>query len=326
MSLVSIIVCIYNTEQFIQKCAESLFKQTLEDIEFIFVNDCTPDNAIQVLQDTMEHFPRRKSQSHIIHLEKNGGLENARKIGLANAHGKYIQYIDSDDYIEADMIERMYKMAVDTKADIVACDLVIELAGNKQQYITEYVSTNPSEWFRDMLINDKSNGFLANKLYKRDLFQKVKTYIHPISYLEDFSLNLQLYYYAQKIVHIPTAFYHYVKINSTAITASKNRKHFEDIHEFWKRAIDFMKDQGIYKQYAKLIPQIQIVQKANLMLDTKDRSLRKTYRDMFPEVDFHQYTSHLRLGQKIVLWLVEHNLYYASSLLRWLLITKAKLQ
>ncbi len=97
---VSIIVPIYNVEKYIERCAVSLFEQDFEDIEYIFVNDCTPDNSVEILEKVIEKYPNRKSHLKIVHHKENKGLGSARNTGLEQATGNYILHIDSDDWCE----------------------------------------------------------------------------------------------------------------------------------------------------------------------------------------------------------------------------------
>ena len=111
MPKVSIVIPIYNVEKYIIKCAKSLFEQTLDDIEYIFVNDCTPDNSIKVLLEVLEQYPNRKQQVKIITHKINLGAAIARKNGILAATGKYIIHCDGDDWTAPDMYQRLYEKA-----------------------------------------------------------------------------------------------------------------------------------------------------------------------------------------------------------------------
>ncbi|MCS2388759.1 glycosyltransferase family 2 protein [Bacteroides thetaiotaomicron] len=111
--LVSVIVPIYGVEPYIEKCARSLFEQSLENMEFIFVNDCTPDKSVEILRQVIEDYPRRYLQIQIIEHEENRGLAMARNSGLLIAKGEYIIHCDSDDWVELDMYEEMYEKALE---------------------------------------------------------------------------------------------------------------------------------------------------------------------------------------------------------------------
>ena len=112
---VSIIVPVYNVEKYIAKCLDSLIAQTLKDIEIIVVNDGSKDNSQKVIDEYVKKHPEL-----VISLTKdNGGLSDARNFGIPYAKGKYVCFVDSDDYIEHDSIERMYIKAIETQSDIV---------------------------------------------------------------------------------------------------------------------------------------------------------------------------------------------------------------
>ena len=119
---VSILVPIYNVENFISRCLESLFSQTYSNIEYVFVNDCTPDNSMTILSDMLQKYPSRATMVKIINNPENQGIAIVRNTLLENATGEYILFVDSDDWIEKDMVENLVERATSTDADIVGCD------------------------------------------------------------------------------------------------------------------------------------------------------------------------------------------------------------
>lgn len=100
---VTIIIAVYNCEKYLNTCARSLFEQTLDGIEYIFVNDATPDDSIIILNSIIEEYPTRKPFVKIINMDKNGGVSKARRIGVENATGEYVIHADSDDWVDRDM-------------------------------------------------------------------------------------------------------------------------------------------------------------------------------------------------------------------------------
>ena len=121
---VSIIVPIYNVEKYIEKCATTLLEQDYNNIEYIFVNDCTPDSSMKILKDIIERYPNRKDDIKIINNIKNSGSSLTRKYGLDASNGKYVLFVDSDDWINIDMVSKMYNAAESNDADIVCCDMI----------------------------------------------------------------------------------------------------------------------------------------------------------------------------------------------------------
>ena len=109
MPKVSVIVPIYNVEKYIERCLRSLFEQTLDDIEYIFVNDCTPDNSMIILEKILKEYPHRIKQVKIINHEQNQGQAGARTSGMKAMTGEYMIHCDPDDWVELDMYEIMFK-------------------------------------------------------------------------------------------------------------------------------------------------------------------------------------------------------------------------
>ena len=119
MPTVSILVPIYGVEKYIEQCAETLFQQSFADIEYVFVNDCTKDRSVEILQQTIDRFPERKSQVILIQHEHNKGLGGARHTAFAASRGRYIMHVDSDDLLPLDAVEKLVKAAEKSGADIV---------------------------------------------------------------------------------------------------------------------------------------------------------------------------------------------------------------
>ena len=116
---VSVIIPIYNVKSFIGRCAATLMQQTLDEVEYIFVNDATPDESMDVLKSTLQQYPERLQQVKILTHEINKGLPEARNTGLKIATGKYIYHCDSDDFMEPNTLKQLYETAEREKADYV---------------------------------------------------------------------------------------------------------------------------------------------------------------------------------------------------------------
>lgn len=109
---VSVIIPVYNVGKFIERCARSLMEQTMDNVEYIFVDDASPDNSIQILQKVLADYPNRRDNVRILTHAENKGLPAARNTGLAVATGEYIFHCDSDDFVEPDMLEQLYGKAI----------------------------------------------------------------------------------------------------------------------------------------------------------------------------------------------------------------------
>lgn len=206
MSKVSIVVPIYGVEQYIERCARSLFEQTFDDIEYVFVNDCTKDASIEVLQSVIEDYPNRKSQIKILHHQKNQGLPQARKTGILAASGDYLINFDSDDWVDKTIIDVLYGKAIQDSADIVICDIYTTDGENHSLFKCGDEGIGKWEFFEKMC-QMKFSWSVCNKLIKRTLFADIT---FPVcNNAEDMALMLQLMAKAEKVSYIPQPLYYY---------------------------------------------------------------------------------------------------------------------
>lgn len=152
MPKVSVIIPVFGVEKYIERCARSLFEQTLDDMEFIFVNDCTKDNSIEVLKSVINEYPNRKHQVKIFSQTKNMGVSRARERGVREAKGEYIGFCDSDDWVTLDMYKKMYERATSGKGfDFIKCGHYISdgLGFNK----IKLVYTGSEDFSKDQVIS-----------------------------------------------------------------------------------------------------------------------------------------------------------------------------
>ena len=322
---VSILVPVYKVSQYIEKCATSLFEQTFQDIEFIFVNDATPDDSIEKLQKVIQRYPNRQNQISIIHHSENKGLANTRNTALEASKGNYIAVIDSDDYIDADMIEMLYNKAIEEDADIVVSDIILEYT-DREIIIYEQVSEVRADYFRDMILNEKIHSFLCDKLVRRSLYMNPNCRVpEGLNYYEDRHVMTRLCYFATKIAKVDKAFYHYVQFNSNAITKTKTRMHFENMSRFWNELDSFLKVRGEFEKYSPIMELPKVQSKINLFIDTHSSQLRKDYRSLFYDEE-KRCIKYFKRGEKLMLLLVRYRMYTVAQLFHIYLVIKHKKQ
>ena len=169
MPKVSVIVPVYGAENFIERCARSLFEQTLDDIEYIFVNDCTPDRSMEILKNVLSNYPSRRDQVKIINHEHNQGQAGARTTGMKAAAGEYMIHCDPDDWVETDMYEQLYLSAIKYKAEIVTCGIIHhEKNGTVWKSFLQYCST-PKLSLKYLYLKHHHSFSLCNKLIRTKL-------------------------------------------------------------------------------------------------------------------------------------------------------------
>lgn len=319
---VSILVPVYNVSAFIEKCAHSLFNQTFSDIEYIFVNDATPDDSIEKLLNVIEQYPQRKNQIKIIEHSENRGLASARNTALNNATGEYISVVDSDDYIEPEMIEVLYNKAIEENADIVISDMLMEHT-SKTVYLVDELSDN-NDHFSDIIKNEHSHSFLCNKLISKTLYEREDCRVpEGLNYYEDRHVMSRLFYFANKIVKVNRAFYHYVHYNTQAITKTKNRMHFENVVLFWNLLDEFLIKHNEFDKLQPIIDKAKIESKVRLMIDTHSPELRKEFATIFYEEET-RCLNHFKRGEKLMLLFIRYKLFGLAQLFHLYLLQKHK--
>lgn len=201
---VSVIVPIYNTEKFLEKCIESILNQTLKEIEIILINDGSTDNCHKICQEYVE---KNKDKIRYIN-NKNIGCSATRNLGIELAQGEYIAFVDSDDYIDKEMYEEMYNKSQELKSDIVFCGLK-----------TIYLKKNCT-WNRNIKIKENKYDYLkrkqllnnpVNKLFKKH-FLKVNNILFPLDtqFAEDIVFCFKSVILAEKIDAVEKNFYNYI--------------------------------------------------------------------------------------------------------------------
>lgn len=238
MPNISVIIPIYNVSGFIGRCVESLMRQSFRDVEYIFVDDATPDDSIAKLEAVLEKYPERKENVRILHHEKNKGLPAARNTGLAAAGGEFIFHCDSDDFVEPDMLEKMYAAAKENDADIVWCDWYLTF-GKSERYMRQPDYGSPMEALKGMLTG-KMKYNVWNKLVRRTLYAD-NSISFPAGYGmgEDMTM-MMLFACARKVIYVPEAFYHYVKLNGGAFSQTYSPRHLEELKHNVGRVCGFM--------------------------------------------------------------------------------------
>ncbi len=218
---ISLIVPIYGVEKYIADFAKSVFEQSYQNIQYLFVNDGTKDRSIDILNALIdEKYSHLKDKIQIIHKE-NGGLPSARKTGMQYASGDYVYHVDPDDWLASGAFALIAEKAAETDADVIYFDYVKEYE-KRRSFKKARQYTSKEQYIRDMY-NHKVAGSVWSKCIKLDIYKNNEVYFPQYTYGEDTYLTSQLVGYAKNIVYLDEYLYHYRKSNPGAIT-SQNRK------------------------------------------------------------------------------------------------------
>ena len=308
MPKVSVIIPVYGVEKYIERCARSLFEQTLDDIEYLFIDDCTPDKSIDVLLRLLEDYPNRKNHVIIHQMEQNSGQAKVRKWGMMNATGDYLIHCDSDDWVDSSMYEAMYDKAKNDNADIVVCDYY-EVSGDKRRRIDGKKRILKNEFLSDILCLKVASS-VCNKLIKKSLLND--SFIYPQYNMgEDLLMTVQLVNKSSKVAFVDEAYYYYINNPSSIVHDKTNRitiirNSFNNIN-----AVCEYIEHNTTGQYANELIYLKWRQRHYIIPYIKDRQTYNLYLSSFPNLSQSVYTCDLiPLKERIRTALMETNLGY----------------
>lgn len=311
---VSVIIPFFKVASFIERCAESLLTQTLADVEFIFVDDASPDSSRTLLEQVIARYPER--QTRIVTHPVNKGLPGARNTGLEAATGDFIYHCDSDDWIEADLLERMYNAAQANGADYVYCDFFLNF-GEKERYMGNPDYSDPEQMIKEGFMAGLMKYNVWNKLVRRDLYTESGIRFpegHGMG--EDMTMIL-LAAKAHRVAHVGKALYHYVKLNTNAYSNTFSQRHIDDIFFNVNRTMEGLSDWDVPEK-EKYLAFFKLNTKLPLLF-SDDRKQNRLWKEWFPEADSYLSDNrHLPFRTRMVQWLASKNLFTAVSLYRFL--------
>ena len=198
MIKVSILVPVYGVEQVIANCAETLFAQTYDELEYIFVDDCTPDHSIEVLQQVLQKYPERQRQVKILRHEKNRGVGAARLNALLAATGDFIMHVDSDDWLPTDAVERLVNKQQLTDADIVDGGYMEKYADGTERKVTPWHGSKES-YLKLLLAQNTLPHQLWARLIRRSLHMDYHILtMEGVNQADDYSVVPRLIWVARR--------------------------------------------------------------------------------------------------------------------------------
>lgn len=213
MITLSVIIPIYNASLYLERCVISLMEQTLTDeLEFIFVNDCSTDDSALVLETTLARYPQRRSQVSIYTTSQNFGPGAARAFGVLQAKGAYVTQCDSDDWVSLTAYQTIVERIVETQADLILSDFVVERNGTS-------VPTVYPDWTISKRLECGSWWMLWSHTVKRSiLLEHQLSLVEGINFWEDMDFLMRVYHFAQTITYIHQPLYHYNCINPNSLS------------------------------------------------------------------------------------------------------------
>lgn len=295
---ISVIVPVYNAEKYLSKCLDSILNQTFTDFELLLIDDGSSDNSGIICDEYAIKDPRI-----LVFHKENGGVSSARNVGTIHARGVYSIHVDSDDWIEEEMLGCLYRKAVAEDADIVIADFFWDKA-NKTCLFRQNPEIPEARHIIDALLRDKLHGSMCNKLIRHRLYSDYKIcFPENIHYCEDFLVVTQLLSHAGKIAYLPQAFYHYVS-NCLSITQNMTKATFEQSFSF----IDQM--EGLLRNDKELLYSLnyrKLIIRKNALLSKLYTA--KEYDRIYKDTDAFIFSSNFAWKIKAALWLASVGLY-----------------
>ncbi len=225
MYKISLIIPVYNVEKYIKECLDSAVNQTLKDIEIICVDDCGSDNSVEIIKEYQKNDNRIK----ILHHKKNSGLAASRNTGMAVATGEYLAFLDSDDYLQLNFLEELYKKAKETGADIVQSTLFFYYEDTNLH--KDYLLNNDIRHFnpqKDGKLDVYYNaGMCWNKIFRTTLIKEHNITFPEGLYWEDNPFVIEAAYYANNICYTDKTNYIYRQRAGSIVTLGSYKLHFD---------------------------------------------------------------------------------------------------
>lgn len=310
--LVSYLMPIYNVGKYLGKCLDSIFNQTYKNVEYVFVDDCSTDNSFEVLQNTIKEHGISQENYKIIRHEQNQGIAVSRADCIKNAKGDYIQFVDSDDWIEPTMTLELVNATKSSTIDIVGCYFVKDFASGEMTYHKDNYSNSCYDNMI-MCINYDISTVLWKLLVRRSLFDNFTITPH-VDIVEDYIISVKLFFYANSFAVVDKYLYHYVQYNMGRVSFQSLRSITNHIKGV-KEVESFLIDKGIRTPN---VNHLLLLRKFNI----KSNFLRKDlfdldmYKKIFPEADssWRQINGYGK-NEKIKFWLAENKLYSILKLI-----------
>lgn len=275
---VSILIPVYGVEKYIERCAIALFEQSYQNIEYVFVNDCTKDRSIDVLYEVITRYPNRINDVLVINHTNNRGIASTRNTALDKCDGDFFVFVDSDDWIETNLIERLVSIQKENDYDVVTCDYK-EYSRKGVDDHHEYMYLSTREMMQS-LIKGKSSGRIWGRLVRTSIVKENGLrFVDGANFAEDDMMMTFVWFFAKEHKPLNECLYNYERRNISSYTNSFNYKNsiesltnLDNVRLFFeKNAPQYLEDVN-YQEVEKL--------SGHMILCCKNASNRNYYNDV----------------------------------------------
>lgn len=307
---ISVIAPVYGVENFIERAAESMMNQTLKEVEFIFVDDCSTDKSIDILRRIIDRYPYRNVR--IIRHHENRGLPAARNTGLDAAKGEYIFHWDSDDFAESDMLECLYKKAISESCDYVWCDWFMTFKTNCR-IMPQPSASSPREALSIVLAGCMKYN-VWNKLISRSLYESTGLRFPEGRAMGEDMTMIKLLAKARRVGNIQKPLYHYVRTNSGAMTQIYSQKHLTELQSNTSDLCHFLNSEIKDDTIEQEINWFKLNVKLPFLFSGRKNDI-KLWRKWYPESNKDIMSNHRQaIRTRILQWSAAHRLSVVNTL------------
>lgn len=311
---VSILVPFYKVEKYVGRCVESLFSQTYNNIEYVFVNDCSPDESIEVINEYIAKYGVADKCKMIVH-EENQGISASRNDCLDNMTGDYFLFVDSDDYIDSNMVELLVEAAVKENADISGCGYIEEYADHSVEHPQKYTNDHDEMMRAITLLTIK--GVMWKLLVRSTIVTEHRDEVRFIpnrNMVDDYLFCCQIFYYAQRFAGVDRCMYHWIQYNPNNYTHTTIFA-VESQAAAIRKTEDFYREKGVYNVVGNELLQRKFISKQPLLLDKNCLDVNR-WRSLFPESNNVWRKMQFTKGTKMMFRLAQSSFYWLIPILQ----------
>lgn len=282
---VSVIIPVYKAEKTIEKCVRSLMEQTLEDIEYIFIDDCGGDRSMEIISEIVKEYPAREPQVKVIKMEHNSGTAEVRKRGVLAASGEYLIHCDSDDWVEPDAYQMMYERCKSDNLDMAISDYWLDA----DEWIRYWGQQFDGHDLIPVLMDNHLSASLWNKMVCTSICQS-SNFVFPVeSICEDFVFTLQYILRSKRVGFIDKGLYHY-NWNPNSIVHDNSKEgtieRFRQIVINVQTGFDLLEKECLAEKYNSAIICQKYFTKKSLVGRIDDKDIFKLWKNTFREANW----------------------------------------
>lgn len=241
--VVSIGIPVYNVAKYLNKCLVSIMKQSYQNLDIIIVNDCSTDNSVDIIYNVLHNYPQKNNLVRVFHHEKNRGLAAARNTVLKNAKGEFIMWVDGDDWLSEDAVERAVNKQVKGDFDIVSFGYIKQYINNHKVVMSPYFIDS-----KDMCLSMiwRGDHHVWGRLIRKSLYDNNKIDVKEgINMGEDYQVMSRLAYYSEKVCTLNEPLYYYNCTNTTSYMAQMSEKSKSELSISESIVYNFFNNKGL---------------------------------------------------------------------------------